>query len=289
MRMAFALSIAVGLACAIPARVSAQGHQGVPPGQAKRLTQAAAGTHDPSVFPGISLVPRALGSWLDDATVLPPRSTWVTVSTNRWSSPAGRGSDAPIVDVVAGLTPRVHVGVTLPYSRYTDETGSTSTGLGDMYVTAKIVLREPTRGLGVAVAPTLEWSTGLSAFEPGADRTHWVFPVNIELRQPGWRAYGSSGYFTRGALFAAGALERAVTERLSVTGSLTQSWSTSQAAAADAYGLTRRRTDASGAAAYSVSPSLMLFASVSRTLSRLEFDSSRFAINAGASVNLTRR
>jgi hypothetical protein len=262
----------------------------VPPGQIKNGATPAPGSHTSSAPETLAITPRALGSWIDDASVMSPRATWMTVSTNQWKSPVGTGHDAPIVDLVRGLTPRVQVGVTLPYSRFSDGSGQTWTGLGDVYITAKVLLRSPdaTR-MGISVSPSMEWATGASAVTPGSDRVHWVFPVNFELRRTAWRAYGSGGYFTRGAVFAAAALEKTLTPRVLATGTLTQSFSTSAASAADAYGLSRRRTDAGGGVAVTVSPTLMLFGSISRTLSQLEFDSSRVAVNAGVSVNLGQR
>jgi hypothetical protein len=265
----------------------AQGPHGVPPGQAKRISPsgAAAASGHGETFPAF-VQPRQLGAWLDDASVLAERSIWMTLSTNTWRSPAGNGVDAPIVDVAAGLAPRVQATAMLPYSRFVDPTGGRWNGVGDGYITLKVQLRDPEDGLGVATAPTLELANSAVAFDPSADRTHWVLPISVELRRTGWRAYGSGGYFTRGALFAAGALERSLTSTVSATGAVTQSVSTSDEAQAAAWGVGRRRTDVSGALAWSASPALLVFGSVGRTVSRLEYDSSRVAFSAGVSVAL---
>jgi hypothetical protein len=124
-------------------------------------------------------------------------------------------------------------------------------------------------------------SNNAVAFDPAADRALGAARQHrgATHRMAGMRLRQVS--FTRGAVFAAGAVERTLTERLFATGSLTHSRSTSDAASAEAYGLARSRTDASGGAAWTASPALLLFASVSRTLSKLDYDSSRIAFNAG--------
>ena len=73
---------------------------------------------------------------------------------------------------------------------------------------------------GLAVNPVVEV---LSAGNPDG-RVHFALPVNVELRRQPFRIYGSAGYFTRGSVFAGGALEWTGT-RMILTGSLTQSYS----------------------------------------------------------------
>jgi hypothetical protein len=61
---------------------------------------------------------------------------------------------------------------------------------------------------------------------PGSDqRFGWALPVNVEVRPGRMRVYGSAGYFSRGAVFGAGAIEVPINPRATVTGSFGQSHS----------------------------------------------------------------
>ncbi len=265
----------------------AKGKPSSPPGQSKKLPTPPApgpGGAPRGAAPGM----RALGVWLDDASVLDPSTVWVGLSVSRWLSPAATGTDAPVMDIAAGLTPRVQVAATVPYFSAADTQGGAIHGLGDTYVGAKVVLREPsTRHFGVAITPTMEILSGASVEStPGARRVNWVLPASIEVRRGEMRIYGTGGYFTRGAIFGSGAVEKALTARLTVTGSLTHCYATDGNALSEEFGLSRHRTDASGAVSYAVSPALMVFGSVGRTLSQLDYDGSQLAINAGVTFNV---
>lgn len=238
---------------------------------------------------GAPLRVRSLGVWLDDATAMAPGEAWLSMSMQRWGSPIGSGLEAPVFDVVGGVVENVHAFVSVPYSRtaYGDEPATGE--LGTIYAGSKVVLRQADdRRLGVAVTPTLEILSTAATTDTGFSRLNAVIPVSLEWRQDSLRIYGSTGYFTRGAYFISGAVERALTDRAIVTGSLSQAWATDELALADEIGLRGSRTDASGSIAYVVSPHLMVFASAARTLSPLDLDATRYAFSVGASMNLYR-
>ena len=65
----------------------------------------------------------------------------------------------------------------------------------------------------------------LSAAPVTGDRLSFALPVSMEVQRTGWRMYASTGYFSRGSLFASGAIEKALSERVWVTGSLTHAYS----------------------------------------------------------------
>jgi hypothetical protein len=279
---------------------------GTPPGQLKKAqggppsAPAPSGQPD-SGTPGVNLsiagvpsagVPtaarvRTLGVWLDDASTFTPGEAWLTVSAQRWTSPIATGFDAPVFDLAVGVAPRLHVSASIPYSRSTVLEDPQAPGLGDLYIGAKYVLRDAALGgVGVAVGPTFEILSRTSAEAAGLGRVNAILPVSLEWRQKAGRIYGTTGYFTRGIFFGGGAVERYLTDRWVVVGALTYARSTDEEALGEEIGLRPWRADATGSLAFIVSPSLMLFGSLTRTLSDLDADSTRYAFSAGASFNL---
>ena len=81
--------------------------------------------------------------------------------------------------------------------------------------------RAPANTSGSSVTPLLE----ILSFAPAPDssRVGWALPANVEWQSDGWRAYGSAGYFSRGAVFGSGALEIALSDAAWFTGSISQS------------------------------------------------------------------
>jgi hypothetical protein len=209
----------------------------------------------------------------------------MTLSATRWSTPAGRGIDAPAFGVAAGLAPRAQLSFAVPYSRVSVSDDELSGGMGDVYAGLKLLLASSRTGTaGVSFSPTLEI---ISRASDGMGRTHLVLPLSVEAGNGRTRFYGSGGYFTRGAVFASGALERHVSDRVAVTGSLLQSWSTADPVASEAFGLRRTRTDLAGSVTGFLSSSAAVFASLSRTISSMEFDSSRYVVTGGLAFVLT--
>jgi hypothetical protein len=200
--------------------------------------------------------------------------------------PVASGGDAPVVDVSAGLAPRIQAHLTVPYFRARDLYGTEMRGLGDVYVGGKVKLRDAAKGLGVAVGATMELLSDTSVGGTGLRRVNWLFPLNLERRFATGRAYGSTGYFTRGVYFASGAYEIPVTDRMVVTGALSHAYSTDHEALSTELGLGRNRVDVSGTAAYTVSPALALFGSIGRTISGVEPDSTRLLLSGGVAINL---
>lgn len=292
--LAVVFVVLVGPASAGP--VWAQRPHGTPPGLLKKGTGSSpgAGPSAPTdggggTGVGATSRVRSLGVWLDDATGMAPGEAWLTVSLQRWSSPIGDGLDVPVMDVVGGVARNVHAFASVPYSRTTYTGLPTADELGTMYFGGKVVLREPAdRSLGFAVTPALEILSSSAIADTGYSRVNAVLPVNAEWRSGSTRVYGSTGYFTRGAFFASGALEHALTDRTIVTGALSQAWSTDELALGDEVGLRRNRTDLSGSVAWIASQQLMLYAGLARTLSPLDADATRYALSVGASMNLFR-
>lgn len=250
---------------------------------------APASTSASTPAPTLSTVAvnREFGSWLDDASVLPPGEGWATISFGYAVSPFGHQTDFPVIDGTVGLTRRAQFGATLPYFRLHFPDGGNFSGFGDVYLSGKFSLRDPAArsgGIGVAVGPMLEV---LSQPDPRTGgRLYWGAPVSLEFRAPSYRVYGSSGYFSRGAFFSSGAVEVPLTPRLIVTGALIHMRSLNDDLAADALGVSKTRIDLAGAAVYVLTPSIATFGSIGRTISAPADSGTSLALNAGVSIKV---
>ena len=184
-----------------------------------------------------------------------------------------------------GLNRRAQFGGTVPYYRlqFTDGTGAG--GFGDVYLNVKYSLRDPEksrRKVGLAVSPLVEV---LSDPDPNTGRRFsWAVPVSVEFRGSDYRAYGSAGYFARGAVFSSGAVEVPITNHLIVTGALIQMRSLNNNPAADALGLSKNRLDVAGAAAYFLRPSVAAFGSIGRTIAPAGPLGTSLIVNGGVSI-----
>jgi hypothetical protein len=233
---------------------------------------------------------RQFGSWLDDASLVEPSHGYASISIGHYRSLGGRQTDFPIVDGAFGLTPRLQVGVSLPYYRLTFNDGTRLSGLGDAYLSTKVSIVAPEntkRRTGLALSPVLEV---LGDPDPIKNtRMFWGLPVNVEWRRDRYRVYGSGGYFSRGAVFGSGALEVPLHERVIATGVLTYTRALNADPGADAFGLSKIRMDVSGAAAYVLSPSFVLFGSLGRTISAKDVNASSLVVSGGISVSFVGR
>lgn len=229
---------------------------------------------------------RNFGVWLDDATLLAPGTGWTSVSFGYWRTPLFREVNVPMIDGGVGLARRVQVGFSVPVYHVNEPGGPVSRGVGDLYLNAKIQLRDPAgspRGIGFAVVPVLE----VLRFQPypDASRLQWALPATVEVQRQGWRAFGSAGYFSRGALFAGAGVETALSDKLWIVGTITQSHSTRTDELSAALGLAQTRTDVSGGATLAVTPSVAVFGSVGRTISRQDLNSTTMFVTAGVSYS----
>jgi hypothetical protein len=229
---------------------------------------------------------RNFGAWLDDASVLAPGGGFTSFSVGYWRLASFTEVDAPSFDVAFGLTKRVQAGASVPVYHASAAGAPSVRGIGDLYLTSKIQLREPAAGtFGFAVIPLIQV---LSAEPlPGAGRVSWAVPVSLEYQGTGWRTYGSTGYFSRGSLFASGAVEIAVASRTWVTGTLSQSHSIRDDTSADLLGLSANRTDISGGATWAGSDAVALFGAIGRTLGRDDGSATHLFLSGGVSVSWT--
>lgn len=286
-------SLAFVLGCLVPAAHAAAQGNGNAFGHYKNPrpsgTTAAASATGPSgagsdeiQVPGTGI--RNFGSWLDDATVMDVGNAYFNVGFGYWKMDGYREFDIPMVDGGVALNRRVQFGVSVPYFRANEPGGPVASGFGTVYLSSKVQLRDPsTHPVGFAVSPAVEILS--SAPGEGQGRTSWALPVSMEVQRSGWRTYASTGYFSRGAIFAAGALEKAVSDRLWVTGSLSHSHSLDPDPLSAALGLAQTRTDVAAGATVLATRSLAVYGSVGRTISKKDPNSASMMVTGGVSLN----
>src|SRR5438045_3505215 len=275
-------AIALLALLASSASAAAQGNRhGNAFGHYKSTVSAAAASSSGGRTIGVSGTGvRNFGSWLDDASVPDVGSGFVNFGFGVWKTPVYREIDAPTIDSGFTVHPRVQVGMSFPYLHAGEPGGPLAEGLGDIYLNAKIQVRAPSeKHFGVGVIPMMEV---LSVAPPsGGSRVQWALPASVEWQRKGWRAMGTGGYFSRGALFGAGAIEVQISNRTRATGSLSHSYSMRQDDLSTALGLQKSRTDASGGLTVAARPDMTVYRRVGRTISAHDNNSATFLASAG--------
>lgn len=270
------------LCAAVPAAAQGAGH-GNAYGHYKGSVSASAHDSAGAAIAGTGV--RNFGSWLDDATVQDPGSGFVTLGFGFYETPVFREIDFPSIDSGFGVTKKLQVGMSLPYAHASVPGAATAHGFGDVYLDAKYQLREPSRDrAGFALIPMVEV---LSVAPPsGGSRVQWALPLSAERQFDHWRAMGTGGYFSRGAVFSAGALEAELSKHAWLTGSLSWSYSTRHDDLSAALGFHRARLDAGGGVTYAVGSRTAVYGSVGRTLSGRDDNSASFIFSTGISFGL---
>ena len=284
-----AIGLIVAFGLLIPGAAHAQGN-GRPKGpktpsssgtSASTITTTSSAA-DPVVTPVSSY--RQFGSWLDDASSSYRGDSYASIGVGYWRLAESSQVNAPMLGMGWGVTDRMQVSASVPFY-HSSYGGATSSGLDDLYFGAKYTLIDPTLTLsefGLALNPVVEV---LSA-DTGDGRVHFALPVNIELRRQPFRMYGSAGYFTRGSVFAGGALEWTGT-RMIVTGSVTQSYSMKEDLVLDGMGVGRQNVNVSGAVAMPVTDRVAAFVNVGRTLTPIEEGGTKLALSGGISIRFS--
>jgi hypothetical protein len=284
-----ALAAAAAVAVATPAAAQGNSHgHGHAYGQLKSSAGAPASGGAAQVQPDVVAGVRNFGSWLDDASLISPGAGSLALSFGWYRSPLFHEFDAPVADGGIGLTRRVQFGFSVPYYHINEPGGPVFRGLGDLYLSSKVQVWEPSAAhgrFGVAITPVLEMLS--SDPGPGAARFNWATPVSMELQRDGWRLFGSAGYFSQGSLFASGALEMALADRVTLTGTLTQSHSTNEDDPAAALGLSRTRRDVSGGVTYTAGPNWAVFGMLGRTISQQDANAASVVVSGGVALNFS--
>lgn len=231
---------------------------------------------------------RQFAAWLDDASLLAPGSAWTSMSFGHYRSIGGSQTDFPVIDAGIGLSNRVQFGITVPYYRVHFLDGTNVGGLGDVFLSGKVLLLEAgaTGRVGVAVSPVLEISEDPA---PGRGSLTWAAPVSVEFRGSKYRLFGSTGYFSRGALFGSGAVEVPLADNVVVVGALTLMRSIREDVAADSLGLSAGRTDVTATAAYFLTSAIALFGGTGRTVGNADGTGTAFMLTGGVSLSFSPR
>jgi hypothetical protein len=281
-----ALTVALVLCAAASAAAQGNGH-GNAFGHYKSALSSSAHDGGSAASPLAGTGVRNFGSWLDDATVQDPGGGFFSAGFGLYTTPVYREVDFPSIDSGVGLTPKLQVGMSVPYTYVAPAGAATAHGFGDLYLDAKYQLRAPsTAQTGFALIPMVEV---LSVAPPdGGSRTQWALPVSAERQFHEWRAMGTTGYFSRGALFAAGAAEAKLSSRAWLTGSLSWSLSTHHDDLSTALGFHRARLDAGGGVTWAVRSQIAVYGSVGRTISGRDDNSASIVLAAGVSIGVKR-
>jgi hypothetical protein len=248
--------------------------------------KAAAAATAPQAAPIAGTGSRQFGVWLDDATVSPTGRGWATLGIGYWRAPFGHQVDFPSFDAGVGVSHRMQVAFTAPFSHVSYTEGTSSRGIGDSYLAVKFGVLDPEReghSFGVALAPVME-ILGAGSVVEGQSRVNWALPVAVEKRFEKFRTYGTIGYFSRGAVFLGGAVEVPVTKKITATANLTHSHSTENDPLSDAAQVSRTRWDLGLGASYFLRDDLTVYGSLGRTISQQDANASSLAVSAGVSL-----
>lgn len=224
------------------------------------------------------------GAWLDDASASGRGDAVVSIGAGHWRLAGMTQTNLPMIGAGVGVTDRLQVSASVPFYRATASTWS-ARGLDDVYVSAKYTVVDPTLSVsevGVAFSPVVEILSAGAA----DGRVHFALPMNVEWRRLPFRVYGSGGYFTRGAVFAGGAVEWNARSGVSVTGSLLQSYSVKTPDPTLA-ALGRQHVDASIGAAAPVGRSASVYGSVGRSLTSVEAGGASLAVTGGIAIRFS--
>ena len=259
----------------LPQVAEAQGRGRPKNPQASSDADGGSGTVSTSQF-------RQFGVWLDDATTRAAGGGSFGLGIGYFRGGGASLVDVPIIDASYAVHDRVQLGMSIPFYRSEFE-GTTSRGVDDMYFSGKIVVVDPAiqdARWGIAVIPVLE------VLSPGffEDRVHFALPISAEFRASAVRVYGSTGYFSRGAVFAAGAVEWSSDQGTSLTFGLTHARPTDD----EATGLPGGRSDFSVAVGHAVNDATSVYVAFGRTLSSPD-DSNKTtaAISGGISFSFS--
>ena len=224
-------------------------------------------------------------AWIDDASVLPPGTMALTISTMHWSGADLSQVDIPVVDVSVGLAPRVQLGASIPHIvGGTDGTGPVG-GIGTAYISGKFALLTGTSsGVKLAVTPMIEilGEGAVAALGPGDSRTQFGLPVSLEIARGHTRVFASTGFFTGGVWFAGGGAGVQLSRRSAIALSVSRAWVNEALT-----GTLRDRGEISGSASYLVRPQMAVFGSLGQTIATSDADGAGTTVSGGVTFLLT--
>jgi hypothetical protein len=206
----------------------------------------------------------------------------VGISAARWSGAGASEIDVPIVDAGLGIAPRVQIGASVPRIAPGPDGSEPVGGLGTSYVSGKVALL--TGAVKLALSPLVEvlGSSATQALPAGSSRLQFGLPVSVELEQGPARVFASTGFFSRGALFAGGGAGFQASPTIGISIAVTRSWVNDEAAA-----ITRDRREVSGGMSWFVRPQIALYGSVGRTIATSDEDGAGRTVSGGITFLLT--
>jgi hypothetical protein len=236
-----------------------------------------------TVAPVVSF--RQFGSWLDDASASARGEGRTGIGIGYWRVDGGSQVNVPMLDVGYGVTERISASASVPFYR-TSYQGGVVRGLDDIYLAGKVTLIDPALTVsefGLAVSPIVE------VLSPGSvgGRVHYALPVSVEMRRQPFRVFGSAGYFSRGSMFAGGALEWSAPAGYVITGALTQSYATGVDVTLDSLGVSRQRADVTGSIGYPLGQLAAAYVSVGRSLTSVDEGGTAFSLAGGVSFRFS--
>jgi hypothetical protein len=275
-----AASVSLMLAVAVsPARAQGKsqgkGHKGKPPSSNPLPSPSAGG--------GAAVSTASPLAWLDDASVLTPGSVSLGISFAHWSGAGASELDVPVVDAGLGIAPRVQIGASVPRIAPGPDGSEPVGGIGTSYITSKIALLTGS-AVKLAVSPLVEvlGTSAAQALPMGSSRLQFGLPVSVEIEQGSSRVFASTGFFSRGALFAGGGAGFQASPSIGISVAITRSWVTEEAAA-----ITRDRRELSGGVSWFVRPQIALYGSIGRTIATSDEDGAGHTVSGGVTFLLT--
>jgi hypothetical protein len=298
--MKHALVVAAGIVLlAMPTAATAQGRgkgqgQGQGGGQGQGQSQQQGKPSNPppsrSDLPTPAVAQSAAGvtpfAWIDDATLLDPRTVSIAMSVVRWSGSGVSEVDAPVIDVAIGLSRRVHVTATVPRVVGSADPVGAAGGAGTSYIGAKVALVDPTKHrIKFAVSPMIELlSRGVvETSEEGQRRLHLGVPASAEIDSGPARFYAGTGFFSRGIWFAGAGAGLRAANKLFLSIGYNRSWRKSDGL--DMPIANRARTEMTGGVAYAAAPNVSVFGSIGRTIKTLDENGAGRTISGGVALS----
>jgi len=228
-------------------------------------------------------------AWVDDATVLDPGVGSVGFAILHFAGADASETDFPVVDAALGLAPRVQLAIAVPRV-LADADLASEGGIGTTSVVAKVALLNDTkRNFKLAVSPTLMilGSAAAASLGEGNGRTQFGLPVSAEIDRGPLRLYGAGGFFTSGVTFAGAGASVQTSPRTVVSLGFSRSWRREDVNALDGTLLatSANRTELSGGVGYVVTPRVVVYGSIGRTIATLDEAGAGTTVSAGVSFS----
>jgi hypothetical protein len=229
-------------------------------------------------------------AWVDDATVLEPGAGSVGFAILHYAGADVSETDFPIVDAALGIVSRVQLAVAVPHVVAGADDTAAAGGIGTTSVAAKIaVLNNPKKSFKLAVSPTLMilGSAVAASLNEGEGRTQFGLPVSAEIDGGSLRLYGAGGFFTSGVTFAGAGASAQTSPRTAVSLGFSRSWRREDISDVDGTLLatSANRTELSGGIGYVVTPRIVVYGSVSRTIATLDEAGAGTTVSGGVSFS----